>query len=217
MEAAKATHEIAASQTSWYARRARSIREEFGPVNSGFPMRQTGCDRRRMEARGSCTAMRVEAGQFEQFGWIWALRDGVGVLREVHLAESALSVPVGAEGLGEELRVALEEYVMGEDAGLRRLVLAPSSSTFAQGVREALWSIPRGEVRTYGQLARAMGKPKAARAVGRACATNPLPLVVPCHRVVAALGLGGFGPGLAIKRALLSYEGIDVAMCPCFR
>jgi methylated-DNA-[protein]-cysteine S-methyltransferase len=161
--------------------------------------------------------MRVEAGRLGQLGWIWALRDGGGVLREVHLSESSSLVPVGAEVLGEDLRVALEEYVTGEDGGLRRIVLAPASSTFAQAFREALWSIPRGQVRTYGQVACAMGKPKAARAVGRACATNPLPLVVPCHRVVAALGLGGFGPGLAIKRALLSQEGIDVALCAGFR
>lgn len=180
-------------------------------------MRQTGCDGRRMDARGSYAGLRVEAGQFEQFGWIWALRDGDGVLWEVHLSESALSVPVGADALGEDLRVALEDYVMGEDVGLRQLVLAPALSTFSQAFREGLWSIPRGEVRTYGEVARAMGKPKAARAVGRACATNPLPLVVPCHRVVSASGLGGFGPGLAIKRALLSHEGIDVALCAGFR
>lgn len=179
-------------------------------------MRETGCDRRRMDARGSCIGLRVEAGQLGQLGWIWALWGG-GSLREVHLVDSALSVPVGAEGMREDLRVALEEYVAGEDAGLRRLVLAPASSTFAQGVREALWSIPRGEVRTYGEVASAMGKPGAARAVGRACATNPLPLVVPCHRVVSASGLGGFGPGLAIKRALLCHEGIDVALCAGFR
>ena len=78
-------------------------------------------------------------------------------------------------------------------------------------------NIPYGQVQTYGQLARAVGSPGAARAIGRACGANPLPLVVPCHRVVAANGLGGFALGLDAKRALLALEGIDVAICAGFR
>jgi len=75
-------------------------------------------------------------------------------------------------------------------------------------VLETLCDIaPYGHVVTYGELARRSGCPGGARAVGQAMARNPLPLVVPCHRVVAANGLGGYGGGLPLKRRLLALEG----------
>jgi len=77
-------------------------------------------------------------------------------------------------------------------------------------VWKALRRIPAGQVRTYGQIARAIGKPNAARAVGNACGRNPIPIVVPCHRVVSSRGIGGFGLGLSLKRKLLALEGIHV-------
>ncbi len=92
------------------------------------------------------------------------------------------------------------------------LPLAPAGTAFRQRVWAALRAIPPGEVRTYGELAAALDT--SARAVGGACRANPLPLVVPCHRVVAAGGLGGFagadaeGPELALKRRLLAREGV---------
>ena len=68
--------------------------------------------------------------------------------------------------------------------------------------------IPYGEVRTYGWVARRAGRPRGARAAGQAMSRNPIPLVIPCHRVIAAGDrLGGFGGGLQMKRALLSLEG----------
>ena len=68
--------------------------------------------------------------------------------------------------------------------------------------------IPRGEVRSYARIAKALKKPLAARAVGQACGRNPVPLVIPCHRVVASDGaLGGFSSDLAYKRKLLEMEG----------
>lgn len=79
---------------------------------------------------------------------------------------------------------------------------------FAPRVWSALKRIPRGQVRTYGAVARALRRHGAARAVGQACGRNPLPLIVPCHRVVAAdRRLGGFTGGLDIKRRLLELEG----------
>ena len=76
---------------------------------------------------------------------------------------------------------------------------------------EALRRIPTGETRSYGQIAEAVGAPRAARAVGTACATNPVPIVVPCHRAVASGGgLGGYSGGLARKRQLLGVEGARV-------
>jgi O-6-methylguanine DNA methyltransferase len=83
-----------------------------------------------------------------------------------------------------------------------------SGTPFQRLVWEALRRIPPGEVRTYGEVARAVGRPGAARAVGSACGANPVVIIVPCHRAVGADGLGGFGPGLDIKRRLLALEGM---------
>ncbi len=77
---------------------------------------------------------------------------------------------------------------------------------FQQAVWKAIARIPHGQVRSYGEVARALGKPFAARAVGGACGANPVPFLVPCHRVVASQGLGGFSGGLDIKKALLEEE-----------
>ena len=68
--------------------------------------------------------------------------------------------------------------------------------------------VPAGQLVTYGELALLAGRPNAARAVGTTMSRNPLPLFVPCHRVVAARGPGGFGPGLRVKSQLLALEGV---------
>lgn len=83
---------------------------------------------------------------------------------------------------------------------------------FFAAARAAARRVPAGSVATYGDLARAAGRPGAARAAGRAMATNPVPLVVPCHRVVGAGGaLGGFsGGGVDVKRRLLALEGASL-------
>jgi len=83
------------------------------------------------------------------------------------------------------------------------------ATPFEKQVLYALCQIPYGEVRTYGWLARKVGRPGAAQAVGQALSRNPLPLLYPCHRVVAGKGLGGFSGGLALKRRLLSLEGLS--------
>jgi AraC family transcriptional regulator of adaptative response/methylated-DNA-[protein]-cysteine methyltransferase len=81
------------------------------------------------------------------------------------------------------------------------------ASPFRRRVWDALRAIPLGQTRTYAELASAVGRPRAARAVGRACAANPVALLVPCHRVVpAAGGAGGYRWGSARKRALLRAE-----------
>jgi O-6-methylguanine DNA methyltransferase len=81
---------------------------------------------------------------------------------------------------------------------------------FQQGVWCALQKISHGKTRSYGEIARRIGKPKAVRAVGGACGANPIPIFIPCHRVLAANGkLGGFSGGLNWKRKLLAREGIS--------
>ena len=81
---------------------------------------------------------------------------------------------------------------------------------FQQRVWQALLEIPYGETRTYGQVAEQVGMPRAARAVGQAVGRNPLPIIVPCHRVVASDGLGGFGSCLSTKIRLLALEGVRI-------
>ncbi len=78
---------------------------------------------------------------------------------------------------------------------------------FQRSVLDAIAKIPAGETMTYGEVAAAAGKPGAARAVGNVMAHNPIPLMLPCHRVVASNGLGGFTGGLEVKRKLLKLEG----------
>jgi O-6-methylguanine DNA methyltransferase len=78
---------------------------------------------------------------------------------------------------------------------------------FQRKVLKAISKIPPGDTMTYGDVAKAAGKPGAARAVGNVMAMNPIPLILPCHRVVAANGLGGFTGGLDVKRKLLRLEG----------
>ena len=105
-----------------------------------------------------------------------------------------------------EAKAQLNDYF----AGNRRvfaLRLAPRTSPFQATVLAALRRIPYGETRSYGEVARDIGKPRAARAVGAANANNPLPIVIPCHRVIGGDGrLTGFGGGLAAKRHLLELE-----------
>ena len=80
---------------------------------------------------------------------------------------------------------------------------------FQQKVWRAIAKIPWGETRSYAELARAVGKPSAYRAVANACGANPVPLIIPCHRVIASDGsIGGFSGGIALKRELLGLEGI---------
>jgi AraC family transcriptional regulator of adaptative response/methylated-DNA-[protein]-cysteine methyltransferase len=87
------------------------------------------------------------------------------------------------------------------------LPLDVRATAFQRRVWEALRAIPAGEVRTYGQIAAAIGQPEAVRAVGRACGANPVALAIPCHRVVAADGtLGGYRWGVDRKRRLLQAE-----------
>lgn len=106
----------------------------------------------------------------------------------------------------QETEEQLNEYF----AGARRefdLPLAPKGTAFQKAVWAEMSKIPYGEVRTYGQLAAALGKPKAARAVGEACHCNPIAIIQPCHRVVGANGsLTGYAYGLEVKEYLLELE-----------
>ncbi len=100
----------------------------------------------------------------------------------------------------------LREYFAGMRAEFD-LPLAPAGTAFQRRVWRQLQEIPYGETISYGELARRVGNPKASRAVGSANGANPLPIVIPCHRVIAGDGtLGGFGGGLTTKQMLLALE-----------
>jgi methylated-DNA-[protein]-cysteine S-methyltransferase len=109
-------------------------------------------------------------------------------------------------GILVETERQLRAYFSGT---LRRfdLPLAPHGTPFQLAVWHALVAIPYGETRSYAEQARAIGRPSAVRAVGAANGQNPIPIVIPCHRVIGSNGkLVGFGGGLATKRALLDLE-----------
>lgn len=100
----------------------------------------------------------------------------------------------------------LEAYFLRERNQFE-LRLNPAGTAFQRSVWEALTGIPYGEVCGYGEIARRIGNPGAARAVGQANGANPIPIIIPCHRVIAADGsIGGYSGGLAIKRHLLALE-----------
>jgi methylated-DNA-[protein]-cysteine S-methyltransferase len=111
---------------------------------------------------------------------------------------------------GEELAARLAGYLAGDDVPLTDVELDFSWATaFQHAVADALRAVPRGEVVAYGELAALAGYPGAARAVGSFCAHNRFALLVPCHRVVGAAGLGSYGAtGLEVKRRLLALEGV---------
>jgi O-6-methylguanine DNA methyltransferase len=89
--------------------------------------------------------------------------------------------------------------------------LDPVGTEFQKSVWNAMRKIPVGQTKSYGEIARAIGNPKAVRAVGGACGANPIPVLIPCHRVLAAKGkIGGFSSGLDRKRDLLAREGISL-------
>jgi len=100
----------------------------------------------------------------------------------------------------------LEEYF----AGKRRrfsIDIAPQGTSFQLSVWRSLQRVPYGKTISYGQLARQVGNPKASRAVGAANGANPVPIIIPCHRVIGASGdLTGFGGGLEVKKYLLELE-----------
>ena len=153
------------------------------------------------------------------------------------MADFSLSTPIGEIGfcLAEDALESVDFYVNGCDgvidnafarsvagqltdyfqnpAVVFNIPLRTNGTAFQQRVWSALRAIPVGETRSYGDLARALKS--SPRAVGNACRRNPLPIVIPCHRVVSAAGIGGFsgdteGENIRIKRWLLTHEGAVV-------
>jgi methylated-DNA-[protein]-cysteine S-methyltransferase len=152
-------------------------------------------------------------------GPIWLAASPSGLLALAFADEPENLQEALVRRTGEQVAIAQEEmayYLAPVESYLRGYLRNLSFNidwrgihTFQRAVLEATAAIPSGEVRTYGQLAHQLGRPRSARAVGRALATNPLPLVVPCHRVVGSDGdLRGYGGpgGTKLKAWLLQLE-----------
>jgi methylated-DNA-[protein]-cysteine S-methyltransferase len=121
-------------------------------------------------------------------------------------AES-LAVPMVGHGVLDLARRQLDEYFAGHRTEFDLPLVVRRGSEFERSVWAEIAAIPYGETLSYGAIARAIGEPGGAQAVGLACNRNPLPLVVPCHRVIGSDGkLVGFGGGLDRKRFLLQLE-----------
>lgn len=130
------------------------------------------------------------------------------------LSDVQRQVSVNYEALSPQVRRAcqqIKQYFEQPTASLDNSVL-PQGTAFQQRAWQAIVAIPIGETRTYSQLAEQIGS--GSRAVANACGANPLPILIPCHRVVAKHGLGGFMQGkqngLLIKQWLLKHEGVNL-------
>lgn len=123
--------------------------------------------------------------------------EGTVVPKEFEIEETPLLIEASKQ---------LREYLSGERKEFQ-LPIETEGTEFERSVWEALRTIPYGEVRSYGQLAEQIGRPKACRAVGRANGLNPLSIILPCHRVIGSNGkLTGYAGGLVMKQQLLELE-----------
>ncbi|MBI4790946.1 MAG: methylated-DNA--[protein]-cysteine S-methyltransferase [Chloroflexi bacterium] len=124
-------------------------------------------------------------------------------------AEFHCDPPLDENAITRRTRQKLDRYFDGQPTRFDDLTCDDSRATdFQRRVWQLTRAIPYGATRTYQDIARAAGRPNAARAIGQCMAKNPLPIIIPCHRVVGSAGdLRGFGGGLPMKRALLKMEG----------
>jgi len=155
-------------------------------------------------------------------GHVWGVVDEAGALLELEFEEDRFGIKekrdvearhaskgrtlVWDEERFDHVERALERYFAREARDFD-VALAPEGTPFQKKVWDALLEIPYGTTWSYGELARHIGQPRASRAVGLANGRNPIPIIIPCHRVVGANGtLTGYGGGLEKKQALLALE-----------
>ncbi len=139
--------------------------------------------------------------------------DQKGKLTHLHFPNSSsvsskkLAVSNGFEKKAKQIQKILEHYFSGKKISQTPEMALEQGTPFQQKVWQTLRKIPYGETRSYAWVAQQIGKPKAARAVGSACGKNPIPIFIPCHRVLQTSGaLGGFSAGLNWKKILLKLE-----------
>lgn len=153
-------------------------------------------------------------------GWIAMLVSPAGIVR-LTLPQASEKEAIAEIGPGQDtVRVSFErfdetvsrirDYFRGKPVDFEDKLDLSAGTVFQRSVWAACRHVPYGETRSYSWIARQIGKPGASRAVGNALGKNPVPIIVPCHRVLAADGgIGGFSGGLKAKRRLLKLEGIQ--------
>jgi len=149
-------------------------------------------------------------------GFAYAHQDGIMLrtrfMREepIEVFESMLNATMVRSEFGQSLQIedAVQAYFAGDDTKMAALNIRPTGSSFQLQAWTALRAVPFGHTVSYGELALAIGRRHSSRAMGAAMGANPIPLVVPCHRVIGRSGaLVGFGAGIDLKIALLRHEG----------
>lgn len=163
----------------------------------------------------------ISSSSFGEFGIVWYIRGDQPRITRLTLpgkhprlkAALRTDYPLAEEGnlpVMEVLAGGIRRFLEGEDIYFDTQCLAWEECTdFQARVLRAEYGIPRGWVSTYGRIARELGLPGGARAVGSALASNPFPILIPCHRAVRSSGeLGGYQGGLEMKKALLEMEGV---------
>jgi AraC family transcriptional regulator of adaptative response/methylated-DNA-[protein]-cysteine methyltransferase len=186
----------------------------YGSVSRFYEKPHLGMQARHYRARGKGLTIRF-CTFATTLGQVLVAATGHGVCAvklgaEAPRLKRLLAEEFSAAELAEERMPEVEEKVRAFVAGegsLARIPLDIRGTVFQRRVWAELRRIPRGETRTYGEIARAIGAPAAVRAVGSACGANPVALVVPCHRAVRTDGgLGGYAWGLPVKKRLLETE-----------
>jgi AraC family transcriptional regulator of adaptative response/methylated-DNA-[protein]-cysteine methyltransferase len=186
----------------------------YGSVSRFYEKPQLGMRARVYRARGKgerirfcsfATALGTVLAAATDKG-VCAVKLGGDAQRLKRLLAEEFSAADIVEQAMPEVEASIRAFITGEGS-LARVPVDIRGTVFQRRVWEALRRIPRGETRTYSEIARAIGAPTAVRAVGSACGANPVALVVPCHRAVRADGgLGGYAWGLPIKERLLEIE-----------
>ena len=186
----------------------------YGSISRFYEKPHLGMKARHYRARGKGQRIRFSAFA-TSLGVVLVAATDAGVCAVKLGADAArlkrlLAEEFSAAELVEESMPEVEKNVRAFIAGEGTLARVPvdiRGTVFQRRVWETLRRIPRGETRTYSEIARAIGAPAAVRAVGSACGANPVALVVPCHRAVRADGgLGGYAWGLPVKKRLLEIE-----------
>ena len=160
--------------------------------------------------------MAVVETRYAVRGWgvgeLWSA-DGVVLAHEFRFGPASDTVSdSGSDAVTRRLIRSVHALLEGVDVSFEDVAIDLEWATPLQrALADALRAIPRGEIVSYGELAALAGRPRAARAAGAFCAANRFAFIVPCHRVVSATGIGGYGDaGVDVKRRLLALEGVEL-------
>jgi len=153
----------------------------------------------------------LSSGERAGLAWIkWGI-DETTLQQEITCQSGCHLNPTRDPGRLREWRYRISDYFSGRKIDFDGPIVPLVGTPFQQQVWRQMRTIPYGRVCSYAEVAQLLGSPGAARAVGAACGKNPIPIVVPCHRVIRQDGtLGGYSGGVHIKKVLLRIEGIEI-------